>query len=123
MAATPSPQRSVAPIAAGQLWWVSLLAVGHERDAVAFPDRQGGGPAYQRGPRIRLVADRPTLPIWTTADPRIVRVYQEESVVEIVRNAATGLDLAQELLFRSTVPELADLFDGSERLVAILSNP
>jgi hypothetical protein len=27
------------------------------------------------------------------------------------------------LTFRSTVPELAELFDGSERLVAILGNP
>jgi hypothetical protein len=79
--------------------------------------------SYQRGPRIRLAADRPNLPIWTTADPGIVRVYQEDSVVEIVHNEAAGLNLAQELLFRSSVPELADLFDGRERLVAILSNP
>jgi len=79
--------------------------------------------SYQRGPRIRLAADRPNLPIWTSADPGIVRVYQEDSVVEIVRNEAAGLNLAQELLFRSSVPELADLFDGRERLVAILSNP
>jgi hypothetical protein len=79
--------------------------------------------SYQRGPLLRLAAIRPNLPIWTTADTRIVRVYQEDSVVEIVRNAAAGLDLAPELLFRSSVPELADLFDGRERLVAILSNP
>jgi hypothetical protein len=79
--------------------------------------------SYQRGPLLRLVADRPNLPIWTTADPGIVRVYQEDSVVEIVRNEAAGLNLAQELLFRSTVPELADLFDGRERLLAILSYP
>jgi len=79
--------------------------------------------SYQRGPRIRLAADRPSLLIWTTADPSSVRVYQEDSVMEIVRNEAASLDLAQELLFRSSVPELADLFDGNERLVAILSNP
>ena len=79
--------------------------------------------SYQRGPLLRLAATGPNLPIWTTADPRIVRVYQEDSVVEVVRNQAAGLDLAQELLFRSSVPELADLFDGRERLVAILSNP
>jgi len=79
--------------------------------------------SYQRGPRLRLAADRPNLPIWTTADPGIVRVYQEDSVIEIVRNEAAGLNLTQELLFRSSVPELVDLFDGRERLVAILSNP
>ena len=79
--------------------------------------------AYRRGPLVRQVADRPNFPLWTVADPRIVRVYQEDSVLEILRNDVTGLNLIQELTFRSTVPELADLFDGSERLVAILGNP
>jgi hypothetical protein len=79
--------------------------------------------AYRRGPLVRQVADRPNFPLWTVADPRIVRVYQEDSVLEILRNDVTGLNLTQELTFRSTVPELADLCDGSERLVAILGNP
>ncbi len=78
---------------------------------------------YQRGPLLRQTMDRPTLPFWTTADPSIVRVYQEESVLEIIRNDATGLNLAQDLTFRSTVPELADLFDGNEQLIAIIGNP
>jgi hypothetical protein len=79
--------------------------------------------AYRRGPLVRQVADRPNFPLWTTADPRILRVYQEDSVLELLRNDAAGLNLTQELTFRSTVPELADLFDGSEQLVAILGNP
>jgi hypothetical protein len=79
--------------------------------------------AYRRGPLVRQVGDRPNFPLWTTADPRILRVYQEDSVLELLRNDAAGLNLTQELTFRSTVPELADLFDGSEQLVAILGNP
>jgi hypothetical protein len=78
---------------------------------------------YQRGLLLRQKADRPNFPLWTTADPGIVRVYQEESVLEILHNAATGFNVTQDVLFHSTVPELADLFDGSERLVAILGNP
>ncbi len=78
---------------------------------------------YQRGPLVHQKADRPNFPLWTTADAGIVRVYQEDSVLEILRNDAAGLNMTQELTFRSTVPELADLFDGSERLVAILGNP
>ncbi len=78
---------------------------------------------YERGPLLRQTADRPNFPLWTTANPNIVRVYQEDSVLEILRNDAAGLNLTQELIFRSTVPELADLFDGSEQLVAILGNP
>ncbi len=78
---------------------------------------------YQRGQLVRQMADRPNFPLWAAADPHILRVYQEESVLEILRNDAAGLNLTQELTFRSTVPDLADLFDGSERLVAILNYP
>jgi hypothetical protein len=78
---------------------------------------------YQRGPLLRQTADRPNFPLWTTADPSIMRVYQEDSVLEILRNDAAGLNLTRDVTFHSTVPELADLFDGSERLVAIIGNP
>ena len=78
---------------------------------------------YQRGPLLRQVADHPNFPLWTAANPNIVRVYQEDSVLELLRNDATGLNVTQDVTFHSTVPELADLFDGSERLVAILGNP
>lgn len=50
-------------------------------------------------------------------------MYQEESVVELIRLDALGINCVQTLRFQMTVPELADLFDGSERLVAILGNP
>ncbi len=78
---------------------------------------------YQRGPLVRQIAEHPNFPLWAAADPRILRVYQEDSVLEMLRNDAAGLNLTQDMTFRSTVPELADLFDGSERLVAILGNP
>jgi hypothetical protein len=78
---------------------------------------------YERGPLLHQTADRPNYPLWSAVDANMVRVYQEESVLEILRNDATGLNVTRDVLFRSTVPELADLFDGSERLVGILSNP
>jgi hypothetical protein len=78
---------------------------------------------YERGPLVRLVADRPTFPVWAALDSRILRVYQEDTLLEMVRNDATGINRVQYETFRLTVPELADLFDGSERLVAIIANP
>jgi hypothetical protein len=61
--------------------------------------------------------------LWAAVDPTIVRVYQEDSVTELLRNAFTGFDCVQDFTFRSTLPALADLFDGKERLVAIWGNP
>ncbi len=78
---------------------------------------------HERGLLLRAVADRPDFPVWAAADTRIQRMYQEESVVEVIRMDALGINCVQTLRFQMTVPELADLFDGSERLVAILGNP
>lgn len=79
--------------------------------------------AYQRGPLRRQTASSPNFPLWAAADPTIVRVYQEDSVLELLRNDFTGFNRVQDLVFRLSVPTLADLFDGKERLVAIISNP
>lgn len=78
---------------------------------------------YERGPLLRVVADRPDFHVWAAADTRIQRMYQEESLFEVIRLDALGINRVQTLLFQMTVPELADLFDGSERLVAIMGNP
>ena len=78
---------------------------------------------YERGPLVRLVADRPSFPAWAALDARILRVYQEDTLLEVIRNDATGINRVQTMMFQMTVPEFADLFDGSERLVSILGNP
>jgi len=78
---------------------------------------------YHRGPLLRQTAGVPNFPLWAAADPGIVRVYQEDSVQELLRNAFTGFNRVQDLAFRVTVPALADLFDGQERLVAVWGNP
>jgi hypothetical protein len=78
---------------------------------------------YQRGPLLRQTARFPDFPLWAAADPSIVRVYQEDSLLELLRNDFTGFNRVQDLAFRLSVPALADLFDGKERLVAIWGNP
>lgn len=77
----------------------------------------------QRGPLLRQTASSPNFPLWAAVDPTIVRVYQEDSVMELLRNDVTGFNRIQDLTFRATVPILADLFNGMERLVTIIGNP
>jgi hypothetical protein len=78
---------------------------------------------YERGPLLRMVGDRPAFPEWAAADTRIQRIHQEESLLEVILLDALGINRVQMLKFQMTVPELADLFDGSERLVSIIGNP
>jgi hypothetical protein len=62
---------------------------------------------YERGPLLHQIADRPNYSLWSAVDASIVRVYQEESVLEILRNDAAGLNVTRDVLFRSTVPDRA----------------
>jgi hypothetical protein len=45
---------------------------------------------YQRGPLLRQTADRPNFPLWTTADPSIMRVYQEDRCVSCAEGRTCG---------------------------------
>jgi hypothetical protein len=69
------------------------------------------------------MADRPNFPIWAATDPAILRVYQDDALVDMIRNDAQNIDHTTEFVFHVTVSELGDLFDGTERLVAIIANP
>ncbi len=78
---------------------------------------------YNRGMLIRVVGDYPNFPLWSAVDTRIQRVYQEESVLEVIRTDTLGINYVQSMTLQVTIPEFADLFDKSERLVTILGNP
>lgn len=78
---------------------------------------------YGRGRLIRISGEHPNFPVWAAEDPRILRVYQEDSVLEVIRTDILGINHVQTLSFQMTIPELVDVFDGSERLVTIMANP
>ncbi len=91
-------------------------------------DPQAGGTIelrleYRREHLMRLVEDRPTFPVYAALDPRILRVYQEDTLSEVVKDATRNIDQTRDFSFCMTVPEMADLFDGSERLVMMMANP
>jgi hypothetical protein len=75
---------------------------------------------YQQGGMlIWATADRPNLPLYAAADPSIVRWYQEDQVFNIVRSDPLKIDRVSEIKL-SVKGELGDVFDGSERIVAIV---
>jgi len=77
--------------------------------------------AYDQGGDLLVWAspDKPTLPLRAARDPRIVRWYQEDQVMNVVRSDPLGVDRVTE--FRLDVKgELEDVFDGNERVVAVV---
>ena len=52
-------------------------------------------------------------------DPALWRIYKYDSVTDVVRSVALGIDQIQSLDLRVNSAEFADLFNGSEQLVGI----
>jgi hypothetical protein len=79
--------------------------------------------SYQRGQVIRVKKDEPDFPLVAAADPRIVRIYQEDSSWELVRlELQPRIDRITEFDFQLTIPEWKDLFDGSHQLASLMVN-
>ena len=75
--------------------------------------------AYRQGGMVVWVtAEQPNLPLYAARDPKVVRWYQEDQVLDVVRSDPLGLDRVAELSLDVT-GELADVFDGTQRAVAV----
>jgi hypothetical protein len=83
---------------------------GELRLSLAY--RQGGTVAW-------ITAEQPNLPLYAARDPSIVRWYQEEQVVNIVRSDPLKINAVSEISLKVR-GELADVFDGNERVVAVV---
>jgi hypothetical protein len=77
--------------------------------------------AYEQGGDMVIwaTADKPNLPLRATADPGIVRVYQEDQVLNVVRSEPLTIDRVSELSL-DVSGELGDVFDGDERVVSVV---
>jgi hypothetical protein len=76
--------------------------------------------AYRQGGVLMWVtADKPNLPLYAARDPSIVRAYQEDQVINIVRSGPMNVDTVTEITLR-VKGELTDVFDGTERVVAVV---
>jgi hypothetical protein len=59
----------------------------------------------------------------STDDPSIARLYRSDELSDVLLDVVGGIDRIQYYEFRSTVGELSDLFDGSERVLTIKVSP
>jgi hypothetical protein len=77
--------------------------------------------AYDQGGELVIWAtpDEPNLPLIAAKDPSIVRWYQEDQVMNVVRSDPLGINRVTEIRLEVT-GELRDVFDGTERIVAVV---
>jgi hypothetical protein len=75
--------------------------------------RQGGGMV------MWVTADKPNLPLYAAKNVNIVRWYQEDQVIDIARSDPMNINVVSEITLTAK-GELADIFDGSQRVVAVV---
>ena len=73
----------------------------------------------QGGMLIWVTADKPNLPLYAAKDSSIVRWYQVDEVMDVVRSDPLKVDRVSEISLKVT-GELEDVFDGNERIVAVV---
>jgi len=76
--------------------------------------------AYQRSVPVRAKIEQK---IRSSIEPNFYRLYRVDQGVELVKSVPAEVDRLQSYEFRSTVPELSKLFDGSWQLVSITAIP
>lgn len=59
----------------------------------------------------------------SAVNPAFYRIYRYDQLADLAMSTALGRDLAGEITFRSAIPELADMFDGSEMMTGVLVVP
>jgi hypothetical protein len=59
--------------------------------------------------------------MYSAAKPDFYRIYRSEQAVDVVREL--GTDRVQKIIFKTSGPKLAPLFDGSELLIGVTSVP
>jgi hypothetical protein len=77
--------------------------------------------AYEQGGDLVIwaTAEQPNLALRAASDPRVVRWYQEDQVMNVVRSDPLNVDRVSELSV-NVKRELDDVFDGNERVVAVV---
>ena len=86
---------------------------------------EGGGAlsldlSYQAGtPAWSAAESQP----YSSVDPAFHRIYRFEQLVDLAMSAPMGKPLKGDISFRSSVPELAAMFDGSEVMIGAMAIP
>src|SRR5262249_13915411 len=75
---------------------------------------------YRRGVPERVASEGR---VRFAADPEHVRVYGADELVDIVKSVPAAIDRLEQFGLSVTLPELADIFDGSEHVVNLTVQP
>jgi len=59
--------------------------------------------------------------MYSAAKPDFYRIYRSEQATDVVRGG--GVDRVGKIMFKATGAKIAPLFDGSEQLISVTSNP
>jgi len=93
------------------------------REIFSAESRKGGVHlelSYEQGGMVVwTTTDKPNLPLRAANDPSIVRWYQEDQVLNIVRSEPMKIDRVSEITLRAQ-GELQDVLDGNERIIAVV---
>jgi len=73
---------------------------------------------YVRGPSA---PDKAEAKLYSAVKPEFYRIYRSEQSTDVVRGATA--DRVQKVQFKASGPKLSPLFDGSEQLIGVTSNP
>lgn len=61
--------------------------------------------------------------IYSAADPDLYQIYRYTQVAEVVMSDGLGKPIDGAIDVMSDIPELAEMFDGTEKLVSVISVP
>jgi len=75
---------------------------------------------YQRGVPKRVKKE---FKARSAVEPDLFFNFQDEYASDLVKSIPAGINRIKYYRFRSTIPELRKMFDGSEQLIGILVNP
>lgn len=75
---------------------------------------------YQRALPSRVKQDQK---LYSAVEPTFYRIYRQEMASDLVKSIPAGVDRVQSYRFRVAMPELKNLFDGSEQLVGVVALP
>ncbi len=107
-----------------------LLLKGENLEAGAASDNWeikevGGGAmvlkiAYERSRPARAKIEQKNR---SAVEPNFTRIYRVDQGIEVVKSVPLNVDRMKDYEFRSTIPELSKVFDGSVQLVSVIALP
>ena len=75
---------------------------------------------YEQGVQKRVKTE---FKVRSSVEPDFLRIYHDDYSSDLVKSIPAGIDRVKNYKFRTTIPELRRMFDGSEELIAIMVNP